>query len=169
MYSILEFFKYLAQSNTINFFLMVWFLVWVCSKLHLGTSFDKSVENVAASINKSDEEKKKSKVILNDMEQEMTKLPQVLQKIKKDSSLKENVLKKQIEDSTQKSISNIEQNVSKVLKAEEKQISDEIIDDAVEKAISQAKDDIINLLKSNPDLHSKFIEESLVDFDKVKL
>ncbi len=162
-------FQYLAQSNTINFILMIAILAFVVSKMNIGASFDKSVEDVSNSIKKSDEVKQNSQDLFDIAEAQMEKLPIELSRIEEESKEKARNLREQIEKSTKKTVENISKNASKVLSIEEKKISSDIMEETIKTSVQAATNNIINMLKSNPDLHKKFIEESLDELDRVKL
>ena len=75
MFNNVSFFQYIAQSNVINFLLMIAVLYWIISKLNLNSSFEKSIENVVLSIKQSDEAKNNSVKQLQNTKSEMKKLP----------------------------------------------------------------------------------------------
>ena len=169
MDSILSTFQYLAQSNTINFVLMVLILWWIVSKFNLGVVFENSVQEIETSIKKSDETKQNAQKQLDNAKDEIKKLPEELSKIENEAEEKALNLKTQIESFGEKKIKNIAQSASKVLNIEEKKISSDVIDIAMKRTVLSAKESIKSNLKSNPELHYKFIEESLIELDKVKL
>ena len=43
------------------------------------------------------------------------------------------------------------------------------MNETIEKSIEQARNNIIEMLKSNPDLHNKFIQDGLDKLDKAEL
>ncbi len=52
---------------------------------------------------------------------------------------------------------------------EEEKISNLMTGRTIAASVAMAQDNIRNLLKGNPDLHLKFIDESLDELDKVEL
>ena len=169
MQEILSFLKYLAQSNTINFIIMLIILVYIAQKMNLKTSLENSVKNVETEIQKSDEEKEKSEEIFADSQKAMKKLPQEIDKLEKEAVSKANIFKCEIEQSTLKNIQSIEQNVQKSLTIEEEKFSNLLKDQTVIASVEKAKAGIIKQLEENPDLHAKFIAESLDELDRAKL
>ena len=169
MHNIISFFQYIAQSNLINFLLMLYILYWIISKLDLNSYLEKSIENVEQTIKDSEYTKNNSQKQLRNIKTEMRKLPEELNKIENDTEEKAQNLKKQIDLSTQKTLDNIKANVSKVMGIEEKKIRSDIVSKTVKKTVLTAQANIENLLKEKPELHYQFIEESLSELDKVKI
>ena len=169
MQEILSFLKYLAQSNTINFIIMLIILIYIAQKMNLKTSLENSVKNVETEIQKSDEEKEKSEEIFADSQKAMQKLPQEIDKLEKEAVSKANIFKCEIEETTLKNIQSIEQNVQKSLTIEEEKFSNLLKDQTVIASVEKAKAGIIKQLEENPDLHAKFIAESLDELDRAKL
>ena len=70
---------------------------------------------------------------------------------------------------TELQIENIKSNILKVINAEEKSLSAKLTQDTVNNSIELAKQNIINKLNENPDLHNKFIDDSINEIDRVQL
>jgi len=169
MQEFISFFKYLATSNTINFIIMVAILAIIVKKMNLNSVFDSSISKVDASIKKSDEEKEKSEKLLTGAQKLIEKLPQDIETLEKEAVSKAEVFKAQIEASTQKTIFGIHQNVDRAIAIEEKKISNLMTGKTIKASVELAKSNIEELLAKNPELHGKFIEESLDELDKVNL
>ncbi len=169
MTEVISFLKFLATSNTINFILMVAFLAWVVNKINLNSSLEKSIEAVKSTIKKSDDEKLKSHKVLDEAKALIDGLPNDIKTLEKNSAEKIDVFKSQIEAETQKTIYNLEQNIDRVISIEEKKISNILTEKTSSASVELAKQHIINVLKSNTDLHNQFIQNSLDELERVKL
>ena len=169
MQEIVSIFKYLAMSNTINFILMIAILAVIVKKMCIKDSLDKSILAVRAAINKSDEAKQNSKKGLQDAKTLFEKLPQDVRFIEQEAESKAEVFKNKIKESTQKTIFNIEKNVDRAVSIEEKKLSNLLTGKTIIASVELAKSHIENLLMQNPDLHQKFIQESIDELKKVKL
>lgn len=148
---------------------MLVILVYIAKKMNLKTSLENSVKNVETEIKKSDEEKEKSEEIFSNSQKIMEKLPQEIDKLEKEAISKAEIFKCEIEETTLKNIQSIEQNVQRTLKIEEEKFSNLLKDKTVTASVEKAKAGIIKQLEANPDLHAKFITESLDELDRVKL
>lgn len=165
----MELLKKLAESNTINFIIMLGILAVIVIKMNLKASMDTSISNVAGIIKKSDDTKSESITKLEKSKAEIEKLPTDIENLKKEAKVKADVFKKQIEDSSSEEISNIKNSVSRVMSIEEKKISNDLQKKTIEESILMAEKNIKRMLSENSDLHRQFIQESLDELDKVNL
>ncbi|MDY6383304.1 MAG: hypothetical protein SPL70_05345 [Cyanobacteriota bacterium] len=169
MDKIIDIIKYLIDTNIVNFALMVWFFWWVFDKIDIKKLMNNVVQAVKDKIQKSESEKESSNISMNKALETLNKLPDEIKEIEKFNNDKTELFKKQLEISTQKTIDKIENNIEKSIKIEEKNISKEVMNETIEKSIEQARNNIIEMLKSNPDLHNKFIQDGLDKLDKAEL
>ena len=165
----MELLKKLAESNTINFIIMLGILAVIVIKMNLKASMDTSISNVVGIIKKSDEAKSESVTKLEKSKAEIEKLPTDIENLKKEAKVKADVFKKQIENSSSEEISNIKNSVSRVMSIEEKKISNDLQKKTIEESILMAERNIKRMLSENSDLHRQFIQESLDELDKVNL
>ncbi|MDY6310772.1 MAG: hypothetical protein SPL73_03455 [Cyanobacteriota bacterium] len=169
MDKIIDIIKYLIDTNIVNFALMVWFFWWVFDKIDIKKLMNNVVQAVKDKIQKSESEKESSNISMNKALETLNKLPDEIKEIEKFNNDKTELFKKQLEISTQKTIDKIENNIEKSIKIEEKNISKEVMNETIEKSIEQARNNIIEMLKSNPDLHNKFIQDGLDKLNKAEL
>ncbi len=166
---ITEILKKLAESNTINFIIMLIILAVIVVKLNLKSSLQSSVSQVEASIQNSDKAKADSETVLSKSKSAIEKLPQDIKELEIEAVSKADVFKTQIEEATQKEITNIQKNINRALLIEEKKISNLLQGKTISASIEMAQHNILAMLSHNPELHNKFIEESLDELEKVKL
>lgn len=169
MQEIISFLKYLATSNTINFIIMLIILGVIVKKMNVKSSIENSISGVEFSLKKSDEERKKSESLLLEAKAAVDKLPADIKTLEDEAVSKAEVFKNQIEESTKKAILGIEKNVERAISIEEKKLSNLLTGKTIVASVETAKNHIQKLLESNPDLHNKFIQESLDELDKVKI
>ena len=165
----MELLKKLAESNTINFIIMLVILAVIVVKMNLKSAMDTSISNVAGTIKKSDDAKTDSINKLKKSKAQIEKLPTDIANLEKEAKVKADVFKKQIEDSSSNEISNIQNSVSRIMSIEEKKISNNLQKKTIDESISMAESNIKRMLSENPDLHRQFIQESLDELDKVTL
>lgn len=167
MQNIIEIFKYILESNIINFLIMVWLLCILCKKFELSSILSKSVDAVEDYIEKSKCEKQNSVKKIKEAQDLMDKLPSQVDEIEKFTKQKTDVFKKQLEENTLKTIQKVENNIEKIKNIDEKKTSNAIMERSFYMSIEKAQSDIINMLKSDPNLHNKFIDESLNELEKI--
>ena len=159
----------LAKTNTINFLLMAAILYWIIKKMNISSSLKKGVDNVIDTIKNSEQEKKNSQNLVDSAAATMSKLPEQINEIEKFNEQKTEAFKKQLEETSNKTIENIKQNVEKVVAIEEKKISNHITSETVADSIEASKNNIIEMLKDKPNLKYKFIDKSLEELDRIQL
>lgn len=169
MDKILDIIKFLINTNTVNFAIMVFILGYIVKKLNPGKSFDQGIENVKTLISKSDEAKNTSKKHFDDAQALMNGLPEDIKTLERNSAEKIDIFKAKISDNTKKSIANISANIEKSLSVEEKKISSLLTEQTSKEAIYQSKLNIEKMLAENPELHNRFIENSIRELDKAEL
>lgn len=169
MYDLSSILKYIATSNIVNFVIMLFIFGWIIKKFSVKASFDDGVKSIENEINKSVDEKQKSAGEFRLAKDISDALPNEVQSIEKANSNKINAFKTRIEESTHKTIFDIEQNVGKVISIEEKKLSNLLADKTSKASLALAKQHIEKMLADNPDLHNQFIMNSLDELDRIEL
>lgn len=161
--------KTLITSNFVNFVIMLCILGYIYKKFNLGNGLNNAVQAVKDSITKSDEEKKISGDLVHKAEALLENLPNEVKTIEANAKNKTDVFKSKIEADAERTIESLEANVGKALAIEEKKLSNILTDKTSKGSIELARLQIQKMLKDNPELHNKFILDSLDEFDKVQL
>ena len=78
-------------------------------------------------------------------------------------------LKEQLKKDTEIKIQNIRNNTAKIINAEEKFTTSALISNIGLKSVETAKTHIINEIKNNKELHSKFIDDSIGELKRAVL
>lgn len=162
-------FNLILHSNLFNFAFFMLIIIVICIKVDVPAVLEKMKEKVSSEIENSKETKEKSLSDLADANMQYSKLPQELENISDNAKQKSESLSKQIALETEQKISNIEKNTQNILSAEQKHVASDLISKLGVKSVEFAKYDIIEELKNNPQLHDKFIEESIAKLDEVVL
>ena len=105
-------------------------------------------------------ERQKAKNSKNYTEEEKTE-------IEKFNKQKCEIFRKQLEESTKKNVEKLNNNIERIIEIEEKKVSNAITEYSFRKSVDKAKMDIVSMLESQPDLHKKFIDESLEELEKL--
>ena len=161
MQEIIQIWNIIVKSNTFNFIVMLCILVWIVKKFNIKSSLEKSKQNVVENIEKSKNEKTQGILILEDAKSEVKNLEKETSKMLLDAENQANNVVNNIMTSTKTKINQMKENVQKVVEAEEKKISARLIKDVTQKSFEKAKQSIIAQLEAHPELHEKYINESL--------
>lgn len=169
MHNILTIFKYLADTNTINFIIMVAILYAIIRKLNVGDILEDLITKTQNTIKQSETEKENARISQLKAKASLEKLPEEIKEIKKFAKQKSEIFEEKLNESCKKTVDRINHNTNKILSIEEKKISNEIEHQAVSESINSARDNIISLLEENPDMHYEFIEESIKEFERLEI
>ena len=156
-----EIFDIIVKSNTFNFIIMMLIIFVVAKKLNLSQALENTKNEIVNKIeysqsekNEAQEELSKAKIAFENVETE------VAEKIKTAKADSKN-LANEILNAAQGKIKQIEDNASRIINAEEKTISARLTAKAAKDSTELAKENIKNLLKENPQLHEKFVIQSI--------
>lgn len=150
-----------VQSNTFNFIVMLCILYWITKKFNISGMLENFRSNVINSIKQAEEEKEKAKLELNSAKDSIAGLEDTITEQLKNADKQAEDVAKNIIMHAQKKAQQIEQNADKLIKAEEKIVSAKLAATTAKASAELSKKHIIDLLKSNPELHKKFIEQSI--------
>lgn len=156
-----EIFDIIVKSNTFNFIIMMLIIFVVAKKLNLSQTLKNTKNEIISKIeysqsekNEAQEELSKAKIAFENVE---TEVAEKIETAKADSKN----LANEILNAAQGKIKQIEDNALKVIEAEEKTISARLTAKAAKESTELAKENIKNLLKENPQLHEKFVIQSI--------
>lgn len=162
-------FNLILHSNLFNFTIFLLIIIVICAKVDINAALCKMKDKVVSEINNSRTEKDNSLTSLADAKNEYSKLSEELKNISDMAKLKADSLSKQVALDTKQKIANIEKNAENILSAEQKNLTSALISKLGVKSVEFAKYSIIEELTKNPQLHDKFIEESIAKLDEVVL
>lgn len=164
-----EFWNLIVQSNTFNFAILVIIIAVVFAKIDLPGIIEKIKNDVARAIENAKQEKENAEKDLKTARKTAANTDnEVAEQLKTAENNAQN-LSQGIMKNTELQIENIKSNILKVINAEEKSLSAKLTQDTVNNSIELAKQNIINKLNENPDLHNKFIDDSINEIDRVQL
>lgn len=164
-----EFWNLIVQSNTFNFAILIIIIAVVFAKIDLPGIIEKIKNDVARAIENAKQEKENAEKDLKTAQKTAANTDnEVAEQLKTAENNAQN-LSQGIMKNTELQIENIKSNILKVINAEEKSLSAKLTQDTVNNSIELAKQNIINKLNENPDLHNKFIDDSINEIDRVQL
>ena len=143
MNTVLHIWDTLVKSNTFNFIVMLLILGWIVKKFAIKDSLEGLKNSVINSIEKAKEEK----------ENALTELQKAEKSVE---NVAENILSK-----TEEKIKQIEDNIQRTVDAEEKTISAKLASKTAKASAELAKNHIKSMLKAHPELHKKYIDQSI--------
>lgn len=169
MKEIIDIWNFIVHSNTFNFVVMLLILGWIVKKANLAEVFEGLKNKVIDSIEKSKQEKEEALKSLSNAKKEVENLEDEIKSRISQAEKHAQTVAQRIFDETDNKVKQIEDNIHRVVKAEEKTISSRLTGKTAKASVELAKNHISNLLKDHPELHEKYINESINDIDRIKL
>lgn len=169
MSSITQLWDIILESNTFNFLILVVILAVVMQKMKFTDKIEKMKESIILKIEESQKAKEDAENKYHSAKEQILHLDDDIEaKINLAKQQAENVAKS-IKKTTDRKLKQIEKNVQKVIEAEEKTIYTTLNDKTAEASVDMAEEYIIEKLAAEPELHDKYIEESIEELERVEL
>ena len=164
-----EIWDIIVRSNTFNFVLLVAIFWFLFKKINVSNFIGKlqqdiinAIENVKKSKELAGEKLSKAKDSVKNLESDIKAQMDLADNTAK--TISDNIL-----EDTEKRIEIIHSSVDKTIATEEKSLSAKLTEKTAAAAVAIAKNHIINTLKNRPDLHDKYIGESIQELDRIQL
>lgn len=157
----------IVQSNTFNFAILVIIIAAVFIKIDISGIIEKIKNDAAFAIENAKSEKENAQKELITAQKTAANTDNEVKERLENAEINARNLTGQILKTTEEQLKHIEENVQRVLSAEEKNLSLKLTQGAVVDSMGLAKQNIEARL--NQELHEKFIDASLNELDKVKL
>jgi F0F1-type ATP synthase membrane subunit b/b' len=161
--------KILFESNLFNFAILVGIL-WFCAvRFNLMNILVSAQNKVIQSIEEVKLRKSDSEKALNDAQSAISTLGKEINDINSNAEDNANILYNKIIEDANVQADHISKNADKTILAEEKQIVANLIKDFSKVSIEKSKENVINMLNNNQEMHERYINESIDKLDGLKL
>ncbi len=164
-----EIFKTILQSNVINFLIVLAFLIFLIIKINIGEKVEKIREEITSYIESSEKDKQNAQDELTRINEKITKLPAVVERIKKSTERNIKNLEENADKSAEIQKKDIAKNAQRLFNLETKKFKTELSDILSEHSIRIARENAVKQLEENPNLHDKYIEDAIVEIDRITL
>lgn len=159
----------ILESNTFNFAILVVIFVILFQKLKIGEMISKIQSDIISAIEdsklvrvKAEEKLQNAKMKVKNIDKEISEKLSIV------SNRAQN-LEKSIEDNVKTRVSQIENNAQRVISSELKNIKVELSSGVAKDAVELAEKFVIEKIRQNPELHDKYIDESIQELDRISL
>lgn len=167
MNELANFWNIIVKSNTFNFAVLLLIFAILFKKLNVSALVEKIKQDIINTINNAKAERENAKNKLYDAQKSIEHIEEEIKQRLDEASLRGEGIAKQIAANADEQVQLIEKNISRVINAEEKTLSAKITEKTLKASIELAKQHIKNTLVNNPELHNKFIDESIDNIDRV--
>ena len=167
MNELANFWNIIVKSNTFNFAVLLLIFAILFKKLNVSALVEKIKQDIINTINNAKAERENAKNKLYDAQKSIEHIEEEIKQRLDEASLRGEGIAKQIAANADEQVKLIEKNIARVINAEEKTLSAKITEKTLKASIELAKQHIKNTLVNNPELHNKFIDESIDNIDRV--
>mgnify|MGYP005762544791 CR=1 FL=1 len=167
MNELLNFWKLIVESNTFNFVVLILIFAILFKKINLADTIEKIRLDIVRTIENVKKEQQDAKSKLANAQKAIEHIDDDIKERLNEAGKRAESISKQILENTDNQVALIEKNIERVISAEEKTISASLAQKTVKSSVELAKKQIIEMLESNPELHKKYIDESIANIDKV--
>lgn len=158
-----------VKSNTLNFIIVLAFLVWIISKINIGKKLEAKRNEIKTFVDESENEKKYSQNKLQEINDKIEKLPEEIKEIEfsTQNSIENMELKSQ--NIVEEKINDITNNTKRIMDLETKKFKSKLSAILSETGINLARDNAIKQLENNRDMHDKYIYDAIEEIDGISL
>lgn len=159
----------LIHSNTLNFIIVLAILILLVVKLNLKDKIEFLKEEIKDYVESSYKEKAKAEEDLASIKNKIEELPKEIENIKEsaENSVKSIGEKIRIEVVDKKQ--DIANNAERIFNLETKKFKQKLTTILSEKSVEIARENALNQLNENKDLHNKYIDTAIEELDRISL
>ncbi len=169
MSELANFWNLILESNTFNFIVLLVLAVIVMQKLKVGTVVQKLRDDIVDAIENSKQVREQARKHLDDAKHKIEHIDDEILGVLTLASKQADNVAASISEGVERKLQQIKNNTKKVIDAEEKTLIASLTDKTSRSSVELAKKYVKSRLVAEPDLHKKYIEESINELDKVKL
>ena len=155
------------QSNLVNFLVMV-FILYKLAAPFVKKMINQSAENTKNIVEESDLKKEEALKRFEDAKEKYENTPQDIDYIVRNANDTLTSLERKSEEDTNKTKKELFSNADKSISSERARIISEITVDTANKSLLTAKENILNMLKEDENLHDRLIEQSIEELELSK-
>lgn len=169
MKEFLEIWDLIVKSNTFNFVLLVAIFCFIFKKIDISKILDKLQTDIVNTIENVKNNKNLAGIKLSKAKDSIKNLDKDIELQMEQANITAKSITDNIFQTAEKNIELINKNIDKVIATEEKTISSALTEKTAEAAILIAENHIVTTLRNRPELHNKYIEESIQELDRIEL
>ena len=164
-----DFVDILLKSNTLNFIIVAAVIVFAAIKLNIKEKLENIKNEIKDYVDTSTNEKELAEKELIKAKASVDKLPSDIREIKNDTEKSVKNLELKVQDEIADRKKDIDNNAKRLLNLETKKFQSKLINILSIKSIELAKNNAIEQLKGNNELHNFYINEAIEELDKINL
>lgn len=162
-------FQLLIHSNTLNFIIVVAILIVLVLKLNLKEKVELLRDEIKNYVDASFQEKSKAEKDLSAIKEKIEQLPGEIENIKLSAENSVKSIGEKIRSEVIEQKRDIENNAERIFNLETKKFKQKLTTILTEKSVEIAKENALNQLKGNNELHNKYINSAIDELDRISL
>lgn len=167
MEQFIEIWAKICESNLFNFVVMILLLGWMVKKFDLASKIESGRKKIETTITESEKAKEENLKKLYEAQDASTKIDEEMLKVFKSAEDKARAFGEQMLAESQTQIESIKENSKKAIDANIKTVKNEIMKETAEEAMKLAAAHIKSELERDPNLHQRYIYESIDAIDGI--
>ena len=167
MENLIEIWKQICESNLFNFVVMVLLLAWLVKKFDLGAKIEAGRKRIESTIAESETVKEENLKKLYEVQEASTKIDEEMLKVFNSAEEKARFVGEKLLEEGKIQAESIKENSKKTIDTNIKTVKNEIVKETAEEAMKLAEEHIKSTLEKDPNLHQKFIWESIDAIDGI--
>ena len=167
MENLIEIWKQICESNLFNFVVMVLLLAWLVKKFDLGAKIEAGRKRIESTIAESETAKEENLKKLYEVQDSSIKIDEEMLKVFNTAEEKARFVGEKLLEEGKSQTEAKKENSKKAIDANIKTVKNEIVKETAEEAMKLAEEHIKSTLEKDPNLHQKFIWESIDAIDGI--
>ena len=157
----------ICESNTFNFVVMVILLAWLIKKFDIKSKIEDGRKKIASTIEESEKARDESIEKYYQAQEKTTQIDEDMLKVFKQAEENAHSFGKKMVDEAHNTALLIKENSKKAIEANIQSTKNVILKETAEEALDLAQRKIIAELEQNPELHHKYINESIESLNNI--
>ncbi len=159
-------FEAILSTNIVNFLIVIYTLVLIYKKAHLGDLIAKMADDIRISVETSTENKEKALKKYEETKELVSDTQQLQDEIKHQARLSAENIKKKTEEKTTLQQKELLSHLEKIFKSQAQRFKNLTLEDVYGASVSLAKEEVLKRLDEK--VHKKLINSSIDELDKIK-
>lgn len=164
-----EIWQLLIKSNTINFLIVLGIIIFLVAKLNISSKIDALRNEIKNFVDASVQEKENAQKELDKIKEKIVHLPDEIKDIEDTAQKNIKGIEQKIEVEIQEKMQDVENNAKRILNLETKKFKSKLSGILSEASIKLARQNAIEQLEQNRELHDKYINEAIDEIDRISL
>ena len=163
----MDFWNLILKSNTFNFIILLLLLTVILKKINLVKLIDEIKIKITEKLNNTEIEKSNADEALEAAKSKLINIDTEINEKNEIANTRANNAASMIKEVTERKLNQIAANTKKTIENDTKSLINILSDKTAKDSIEMAERFIRNKLKAEPNLHNKYIDESIENLDRV--